>query len=416
MNLGDIKSTSTETVPVDSKKVAPDKSASATENQALKELAAEQVSLSNNAKTVATSRILQSNFDQTVVFTGQQQLLADLTEKPKPNSDPFDFEEVAENVLNFIGGALKLAKENGADDEELSDMFQQARKGVEKGISQARKDLSGFMNEEVEEGINKSFDAIKTGLDRLEKEYFGKEDEVDELSVSQSIAAEREDSSELTLTTRDGDEVTISFSSVRAFEANRELEIQQRIDRPGADGEGSTELQLSASQSYEFYQSERFSFSVEGEISQQEIDDIAKFVEGTSGLVDEFFNGDIQSAFEQASEIGLEDSQIAGFALELSRTETVETVQQYQQVSSYNDEQGSGNKPAVKTVSEYLNNLLTSLEDNDKIFGKRESFDELVNGLISEVENIKTPQLVEAFNEFRSFNQRLLNAVPQQEE
>lgn len=416
MNLGDIKSTSTEKVPVDSKKVAPDKSASATENQALKELAAEQVSLSNNAKTVATSRILQSNFDQTVVFTGQQQLLADLTEKPKPNSDPFDFEEVAENVLNFIGGALKLAKENGADDEELSDMFQQARKGVEKGISQARKDLSGFMNEEVEEGINKSFDAIKTGLDRLEKEYFGKEDEVDELSVSQSIAAEREDSSELTLTTRDGDEVTISFSSVRAFEANRELEIQQRIDRPGADGEGSTELQLSASQSYEFYQSERFSFSVEGEISQQEIDDIAKFVEGTSGLVDEFFNGDIQSAFEQASEIGLEDSQIAGFALELSRTETVETVQQYQQVSSYNDEQGSGNKPAVKTVSEYLNNLLTSLEDNDKIFGKRESFDELVNGLISEVENIKTPQLVEAFNEFRSFNQRLLNAVPQQEE
>lgn len=416
MNLGDIKSTSTEKVPVDSKKVAPDKSASATENQALKELAAEQVSLSNNAKTVATSRILQSNFDQTVVFTGQQQLLADLTEKPKPKSDPFDFEEVAENVLNFIGGALKLAKENGADDEELSDMFQQARKGVEKGISQARKDLSGFMNEEVEEGINKSFDAIKTGLDRLEKEYFGKEDEVDELSVSQSIAAEREDSSELTLTTRDGDEVTISFSSVRAFEANRELEIQQRIDRPGADGEGSTELQLSASQSYEFYQSERFSFSVEGELSQQEIDDIAKFVEGTSGLVDEFFNGDIQSAFEQASEIGLEDSQIAGFALELSRTETVETVQQYQQVSSYNDEQGSGNKPAIKTVSEYLNNLLTSLEDNDKIFGKRESFDELVNGLISEVENIKTPQLVEAFNEFRSFNQRLLNAVPQQEE
>ena len=209
---------------------------------------------------------------------------------------------------------------------------------------------------------------------------------------------------------------SLFHSSVRAFEANRELEIQQRIDRPGADGEGSTELQLSASQSYEFYQSERFSFSVEGELSQQEIDDIAKFVEGTSGLVDEFFNGDIQSAFEQASEIGLEDSQIAGFALELSRTETVETVQQYQQVSSYNDEQGSGNKPAVKTVSEYLNNLLTSLEDNDKIFGKRESFDELVNGLISEVENIKTPQLVEAFNEFRSFNQRLLNAVPQQEE
>jgi hypothetical protein len=411
MNLGDIKSASTEKVPVDTNKVAPDKSASATENQALKQLAAEQVSLSNNARTVATARILQTNFDQNVVFKGQQEFLADLTARPKPSNQPFDFEEVADNVLNFIGGALKLAKENGADDEKLTEMFEQARKGVEKGISQARKDLAGFMNEELDEGINKSFDAIRRGLDDLEREYFGKDEEVTAAGVSQSIAAEREDSSELTLTTKDGDEVTISFASVRGFEANQAAAVQQSTSST-EDGT-ETNVQVGVSQSYEFYQSERFSFSVEGDLSQEEIDDIAKFVEETSGLVDDFFNGDIKSAFQQASEIGLEDSQIAGFALELSRTETVETVQQYQQVSSYNeDENPGGSKPAIKTVSEYLNNLLQSLEDNDKIFGRRESFDELVNGLISEVENIKTPQLVEAFNEFRSFNQRLLNAIP----
>lgn len=407
MNLGDIKSTSAENVPVDTKKVTPDKSASAVGNQALKELAAEQVSLSNNAKTVATARILQSNFDQTISFTGQKELLADLTARPPSKNQPFDFEEVAENVLNFIGGALKLAKENGADDEKLTEMFEQARKGVEKGISQARKDLSAFMNEELDEGINKSFDAIRKGLDELEREYFGKEEETESVSVGQSVAAQREDSSELTLTTRDGDEVTISLNSVRGFAAQQQAGVQQSTQ------DGETTLQAGISQSYEFYQSERFSFSVQGELSAEELEDISKLVEETSGLVDEFFNGDIQSAFKQASEIGLEDSQIAGFALELSRTETVETVQQYQQVSSYNDVQGGGeSKPPIKTVSEYLGNLLQSLEDNDKIFGRRDSFDELVNGLISEVENIKTPQLVEAFNDFRTFNQRLLNAVP----
>lgn len=408
MNLGDIKSTSTETVPVDTKKVTPDKSTSAVGNQALKELAAEQVSLSNNAKTVATARILQSNFDSTVTFTGQKELLADLTARPPAKSQPFDFEEVAENVLNFIGGALKLAKENGADDEKLTEMFEQARKGVEKGISQARKDLSGFMNEELEEGINNSFVAIRKGLDELEREYFG-DDEEETLGVatSQSVAARQEDSSELTLTTRDGDEVTISLNNLRSFEAQQQVIVEQ------SNEDGETNLRAGISQSYEYYQNERFSFSVQGELSSEELEDISKLVEETSGLVDEFFNGDIQGAFQQASEIGLEDSQIAGFALELSRTETIETVQQYQQVSSYNDgSDGVENKPPIKTVSEYLGNLLQSLQDNDKIFGRTDSFDELVNGLISEVENIKTPQLVEAFNEFRTFNQRLLNALP----
>lgn len=415
MNLGDIKSTGAEKVPLDSNKVTPDKLASARENQALKELAAEQVSLSNNAKTVATARILQTNFDQQVIFTGQQEFLADLTSRPKPKSEPFDFEEVADNVLNFIGGALKLAKENGADDEELSELFQQARKGVEKGISQARKDLAGFMNEELDEGIKNSFNAIRRGLDDLEREYFGKEEETEAVALNQSVSAAREDSSELTLTTRDGDEVTISFSSVRSFEAQQELAIQQSNARQDNGDNSEANLQVGVSQSYEFYQSERFSFSVEGDLSDEEIADIAKFVEQSAGVVDEFFNGDIQSAFQQASDIGLEDSQIAGFALELSRTETVETVQQYQQVSGYNESGSGGGKPAIRTVSEYLDNLIQSLEDNDKIFGKRESFDELVNGLISEVENIKTPQLIEAFNQFQTFNQRLLNAVPSEQ-
>lgn len=416
MNLGDIKSTGIEKVPVDTNKVAPDKSAFATENQALKELAAEQVSLSNNAKTVATARILQTNFDQTVVFTGQQEFLAELTARPKPKTEPFDFEEVAENVLNFVGGALKIAKENGADDEKLTEMFEQAKKGVEKGISQARKDLGAFMNEELEEGIDKSFDAILRGLDDLEREYFGRGEESSAISAAQSISASREDSTELTLTTRDGDEVTISFASAQGFEARQQVAVQQTSSGLTEEGEAAPSVQVGASQSYELYQNERFSFSVEGDLSPEEIKDISKLVEDTSGLVDNFFNGDIQGAFQQASEIGLEDSQIAGFALELSRTETVETVQQYQQVSGYNDGQNSGNKPAIKAISEYLDNLTRSLQDSDKVFGKRESFDELVNGLISEVENIKTPELIEAFNQFQTFNQRLLNATPSQQD
>lgn len=409
MNLGDIKSTGAEKASVENKKVTPDKQATVGENQALRAMVDEQVSLSSNAKSVAAARILQSGFDQSLVFTSQQDLLADL--KPKPKNQPFDFEEVAENVLTFIGGALKLAKQNGADDEKLTEMFEQAKKGVEKGISLARKDLAAFMTEELDEGISNSLKAITQGLKNLEEEYFGKP-ESDTISASQRVAASQEDISELTLRTREGDEVSISFESIQQFQAQQQAAIQQRTgNAEGADDEVRTDAAIS--QSYEFFQSERFSFSVKGELSSEELEDIAQFVEQTSGVVDEFFNGDIQQAFQQASSIGLEDSQITGFALELSRTEQVETVQRYQQVSNYNDEGEASEKPAIKTVSEYLDNLLESLGSNDKLFGSRNTFDELVNGLISEVQNIKTPELVEAFNRFQEFNQRLLGSLPE---
>lgn len=409
MNLGDIKSTGSEKAPVENKKVTPDKLATAGENQALKELAAEQVSLSNNAKSVAASRILQTNFDQTIVFSGQQELLAGL--KPRPQNKPFDFEEVAENVLTFIGGALKLAKQNGADDEKLTEMFEQAKKGVEKGISQARKDLAAFMNEELDEGITNSLKAITKGLDELREEYFG-EAEAESVTAQQSVSAEQQNSSELTLTTRDGDEVQISFETIQRFRAQQEVFIKQQSEQQQG---GNSELTAGAQQSYEFIQAERFSFSVKGELSAEELEDIAEFVEQTSGLVDEFFNGDIQKAFNQASEIGLDDSQIAGFALELSRTEKLETVQRYEQVSNYKDEDNQSDKPAIKTISQYLDNLLDTLDQNDELFGQRNTFDELVNGLISEVENIKTPELLEAFNRFQEFNQRLLNGLSEKE-
>lgn len=409
MNLGDIKSTGADKASVENKKVTPDKQATVGENQALRAMVDEQVSLSSNAKSVAAARILQSGFDQSLVFTSQQDLLADL--KPKPKNQPFDFEEVAENVLTFIGGALKLAKQNGADDEKLTEMFEQAKKGVEKGISLARKDLAAFMTDELDEGINNSLKAITKGLEELKEEYFGKP-ESETVSASQSVSASQEGSSELTLKTQDGDEVTISFESIQRFQAQQQAAIQQRTDN-SEEPDNETRTDAALSQSYEFFQSERFSFSVKGDLNAQELEDIAQFVEQTSGVVDEFFNGDIQQAFEQASSIGLEDSQITGFALELSRTEQVETVQRYQQVSNYNDEGEASEKPAIKTVSEYLDNLLESLGSNDKLFGQRNTFDELVNGLISEVENIKTPELLEAFNRFQEFNQRLIGSLPE---
>ena len=70
-------------------------------------------------------------------------------DEAEPKKGLFDFEEVARNVLNFVGGAIKNAQGKGADDEALLSLFEQATSGVLKGIDLAKKDLAGISNEEI---------------------------------------------------------------------------------------------------------------------------------------------------------------------------------------------------------------------------------------------------------------------------
>ena len=87
----------------------------------------------------------------------------------------FDFEEIAKNVLTFVGGAIKNAHSRGADVGELNDLFEQASSGVLKGIKLAEKDLGGFLNDEIAEGISKSKHLIEEGIANLKHDILNSE-------------------------------------------------------------------------------------------------------------------------------------------------------------------------------------------------------------------------------------------------
>ena len=432
MNVNDIKPAASGNIPPGLNKEQSARQANNPGNVGLQELAAEQVSLSQNSKIVSGARILQMSFEQTVSFSSfsfssnRGGILGSINapesqkagESNKAEDKPiFDFEEVAKNVLSFVDGAMQMAKANGANDEELGNMLQKARDGVLKGVEMAKEELAGMMNDDIELGIENSIEAINKGLDDIEKNLFGpsEAEQVSQFGVgaSQSLTYSREDVAELNFTTKDGDEVTISFEDIQRYSEQREAFIAAQSSLSGEGEEAS--IAAYAGQSYEFFESNRFSFSVKGELDEEELKDLSELVEKTAGVVDEFFNGDVEAAFKQASEVGLEDSQIVGFSMELSRTETVEVVQTYQQVSNYSGGGEGGEKPPqppLKTIGDYLDNFLSALDQNNKLFGKSETFDDLVTGLISEVEQIKVPELIEALNRFQTFNQRLLDALP----
>lgn len=50
----------------------------------------------------------------------------------------FDFQSVADNVLQFVTGRIGAARADGKSDDDLTKMMEQARKGVDKGFGDAR--------------------------------------------------------------------------------------------------------------------------------------------------------------------------------------------------------------------------------------------------------------------------------------
>lgn len=432
-----------------------------------------------SSQTSIAIRVFNSSLSQSIELNQKK---ADLP-APKKQDSLFDFEEVATNVLRFVGGAIQKAAASGADEEKLLEMFGQARSGVIKGISLAEKDLEGFMSDEIRNGINSSQDLIEKGIERLQAQLLGNAEDPAESNVSQrvsqSVSASASEQGSILIRTRDGDEVSVNFESLRQFEFNRQALSEERLTQPvepetpsldrvtpqtsnevaefdetvkgvgneAADqpvtnaepkaeqpivaerasvqaeseeaetsiDEASTETTtLSAEASYLFYDREEFSFSLQGELDEDELNAIGDLVFQVNELAETFFSGDVEQAFENALNLGFDEQELTGFALQLTRTEQVQVVQAYESVALYdrdvNEIPDAGR--AAKPVSDYLEQMLSVFEQSKYALQGEADFDKLLSGIINQIEDVKTNDIIEAINQFRSFNQRLLNNLP----
>lgn len=373
-------------------------------------------------------------------------------------SSLFDFEEVAKNVLNFVGGAIKNAKNKGADTTELNALFEQATSGVLKGIKLAEKDLAGFLNEEIANGISQSKALIDDGINKLRQDIFAPKEIVDESSQAQSVTNlsveyEKQQFGELNIRTRDGDSVKLSFEDIQQFEFKqqqfKELAIAQENDKLASQAIPNSEInqstdepllagdlpapnkdsidaqdvnvvpsddnsQTSTKQTAVYYQQNSLSFSIQGELDEDELKAIGQLVADTNELAEEFFNGDIEKAFNQALELGFDEKELASFALQLTKVENTQVIKAYETVSHF-DEDNVESDPAkaVKPVTDYLNKLLNVLDASRLQLEDNKSYENVVNELINRLgDDVATPDLISAINRFNEFNQRLVNNLP----
>lgn len=106
----------------------------------------------------------------------------------------------------------------------------------------------------------------------------------------------------LTIKTREGDIVTLSSSQFSEFNASEY----------GARGEVWTEsghaLVENHTREITLTTGELFSFSVQGDLNQEELADIAAIVQGVDGIISEMGEGDMDDALELAMSMGGYDS------------------------------------------------------------------------------------------------------------
>lgn len=230
-------------------------------------------------------------------------------------------EKIADRISQYVAKGLDNARAQGKTEEEVQALYDSAMKGVEQGFKEAKDILKNLdmLGGGVGEQVKATEDATLAALEKLSP-----------ASQSQAVAGtgtvgmavaqryQRADDFELSLQTRDGDTVKISFS--RDFDAQASFASVE-------DGQGNRASRMDVSRS----DSSGYQFSVEGNLSTEEIDAIQNLVRDVGQVANQFYSGDVQKAFEQAPGIAFDRSQLSSMSLHMSRTEQFSAVQQYQQ-------------------------------------------------------------------------------------
>ena len=244
----------------------------------------------------------------------------------KKESKPlFDFEEVVKNVLQFVTGAVKMAKADGASDDKLSEMLAQARKGVQMGIDDASSELeqSGVLNEELKEGIAQSQKGIYDGLDEFEDSLFSAPQD-SKVAVSEAQFMSLSNNAKYSFTTAEGDEVTISFD--HSYQTGSAASSVQ-----GKDGK-----QGYASENYE-QRELSFTLSVNGELNEAEQQAVNDMMGQLQDVSESFFSGQYDQAFDKAQQLQISSEQLVSFSMDLTQTKTRAAIREYESAAPAKD-------------------------------------------------------------------------------
>ncbi len=254
----------------------------------------------------------------------------------------FSPQAVADRIVAYVDNAI--ARRAGSE-LEVQSMLEQAREGISQGINDARASLEalGELSAGVAEQIDETESLVFQGLDRLQQALMSNRQEgrfviSEAASLSSQFQQTREASIEIV--TRDGDRVAVSYSAFVQASASQSY---------SATAQGQAFVFEYSAES-----ASAFQFSVQGELDSAERESINELLNDVADIAGQFFQGDVQAAFNASLELGFDSEQLKRFSVDLqqnTRVQVVETYQRTEQMPGVAIQQAVMQQPVIQQQS-----------------------------------------------------------------
>jgi hypothetical protein len=349
--------------------------------------------------------------------------------------------DIAATVLGFVENRINAEKSSGASNERLSNLMAQAKSGIDKGYAQAEKDIKdlGLMTNELAEEISEGFTLINQGLDKIKQDInipvvdkdlnnsgssrisdasiektlladssetkarispdlFARSGEIEsskglnskDIKTASSLKQLTENTADFVLNTREGDQILIRISDL------------QRVDY----------AKNSSGEALNIAQSSAFELTVKGDLNEEELQAINDILAQVGNISSLFFSDQFEEAFSSALNLGFDSSQIASFALDLSKLQ-VQEVRTYEEGPKNAMDSYKRNQPLINMAQQFerLDSLIEPLERFEKI---QSMIEDLVSKAIerySFVEPESDSNSEARVEGFQEFSKKLLDSM-----
>lgn len=246
-------------------------------------------------------------------------LISEIPEANRVLDKPVTADRAAGNILLFIERQLHADAEQGRTPEQLQSRLDAGLKGFLEGFNDAQEQLSqmGLLSDAMSAEIGQTYDKVLKGLGQLAQELGLDDSAIKAADHSESATSapvelgspvsfggemrgviKAQKSFEFSVQTQEGDIVKISASS--------------RFSAKSVMGPGGTSTGMA--------QSQQFNLTIEGDLNAEELASINDLLEQVNNISEQFFSGDLDTAFQTALDLEFNAEDIAGFAVDLKQS------------------------------------------------------------------------------------------------
>ncbi len=307
--------------------------------------------------------------------------------------EPLTAEKAAANILGFIERRLKMDIADGATREQLESRLEAGLAGFKKGFAEASEKLKALsmLSPEIKEDIGRTYDLVLNGIDQLRDRLINSQDD----SARQQPADKevRAAGAEARKTLAAG---SYEFASASRFSFQLTTAEGDKVTINATQSSAQSASFVGGKTAVSAAESRSFNWVVEGDLSAAEKQAIEELLGQVQQLAQSFFNGDLDSAFEQALSIGYDSEQILAFSLSLTQVEV-------KRVSAAYSAQDQSAAPAIsdslQPLGDFVRGLLDALDSASEFPRPAELLSDLAGKVVAEQEG-ETPSPAQRFREF----------------